>query len=168
MRLRDGLVLIPVEIAVGLHYPLLAAAALLLLSGVGRRGYTLEAVRTTGLPSAALMFLTFFGGAILGPLLLPWLPGRAFALKGATLGLAPRRPRAVRRPVDDAVACRRVGVVHPRRPFVVMNFTGTSTFTSLSGVLREMRVALPAQLAGAALGLGLWVTGLFQTGGVRA
>ena len=34
-----------------------------------------------------------------------------------------------------------------------MNFTGSSTFTSLSGVRREMRIAVPLQIAGAVVGL---------------
>jgi len=49
--------------------------------------------------------------------------------------------------------------------FVIMNFTGASTYTSLSGVLREMHFAVPAQIAGAVIGLGLWLVGLFVTGG---
>jgi hypothetical protein len=49
--------------------------------------------------------------------------------------------------------------------FTLMNFTGATTFTSLSGVLKEMRVAVPAQITGGAIGLGLWLTGLLLGGG---
>ncbi len=52
--------------------------------------------------------------------------------------------------------------------FVVMNFTGASTYTSLSGVLREMRFAMPAQIATAVIGVGLWLTGLFLQGGTTS
>jgi len=45
--------------------------------------------------------------------------------------------------------------------FLAMNFTGASTYTSLSGVRREMRVAVPLQIAGAAVGLMLWLVGCF-------
>ncbi len=45
--------------------------------------------------------------------------------------------------------------------FLAMNFTGASTYTSLSGVRREMRVAVPLQIAGAAVGLGLWLLARF-------
>ena len=45
--------------------------------------------------------------------------------------------------------------------FLGMNFTGASTYTSLSGVLKEMRHAIPEQSAGAILGVGLWITSLF-------
>jgi acetyl-CoA decarbonylase/synthase complex subunit gamma len=45
--------------------------------------------------------------------------------------------------------------------FMSMNFTGASTYTSLSGVRREMAIAVPLQKAGAAVGLGLWLIGRF-------
>ena len=44
--------------------------------------------------------------------------------------------------------------------FLAMNFTGASTYTSLSGVKKEMRRAVPLQIAATALGLGLWVYAL--------
>jgi acetyl-CoA decarbonylase/synthase complex subunit gamma len=37
-----------------------------------------------------------------------------------------------------------------------MNFTGASTYTSLSGVKKEMRVAVPLQIVGALTGVILW------------
>jgi acetyl-CoA decarbonylase/synthase complex subunit gamma len=37
-----------------------------------------------------------------------------------------------------------------------MNFTGASTYTSLSGVKREMRWALPLEIAAGIIGLCLW------------
>jgi hypothetical protein len=49
-----------------------------------------------------------------------------------------------------------------------MGFTGASTYTSLSGVLLEMRFAVVAQITGAGVGLGLWVVGLFVGGGRSA
>ena len=45
--------------------------------------------------------------------------------------------------------------------FYVMNFTGASTYTSLSGVKKEMRVAVPLQIAAAAVGFVLWIVARF-------
>ncbi len=45
--------------------------------------------------------------------------------------------------------------------FIAMNYTGSSTYTSLSGVLKEMRVSLPIQIGAAFIGIVLWITGLF-------
>jgi len=48
--------------------------------------------------------------------------------------------------------------------YLAMNFTGASTFTSLSGVRKEMRFALPLEIGGTAAGLALWITAVL-TGG---
>jgi hypothetical protein len=45
--------------------------------------------------------------------------------------------------------------------FVAMNFTGSSTYTSLSGVRKEMRIAMPIQVVCAAAGVVLWMIGRF-------
>jgi hypothetical protein len=44
--------------------------------------------------------------------------------------------------------------------FTAMNFTGSSTYTSPSGVEWEMRRAIPLQLVAAVTGIGLVVTSL--------
>jgi acetyl-CoA decarbonylase/synthase complex subunit gamma len=43
--------------------------------------------------------------------------------------------------------------------FLAMNFTGSSTFTSLSGVKKEMRVSLPFQIGFVVIGTVLQVIG---------
>jgi len=99
--------------------------------------------------------------------LLPWLPGRAFSVKGAVLGLVIVGALTVVGGLTGSwlhIAAR-VFIVPTIASFIVMNFTGASTYTSLSGVLREMRFAVPAQIAGAVIGFGLWLAGLFITGG---
>ena len=167
----DRLVLIPVELVMGGKYALLAAAALVLLSGLTLHGYSFANVRTTGLMSAALIFVSSFGGAILGPALLPWLPGRAFSIKGAVLGFAMLGALIVSgwtalSPSAPLLRLAPWALMTPAiASFTVMNFTGASTFTSLSGVQREMRFALPAQITGSIIGLGLWVIGLLVPGG---
>ena len=144
-----------------------ALPAFLILGGLGPKGYTLDGVRTAGLAGAAIVLAAFLGGATLGPILLPWLPGRAFSVKGAMLGLAL---------AGGLAACGWIGpgtagswphlaawllLVPSLASFAVMNFTGASTYTSLSGVLREMRFAMPAQVTAALLGFGFWLGGLY-------
>jgi acetyl-CoA decarbonylase/synthase complex subunit gamma len=165
--LRDRAALVPLELVQGGGYALFAAAVLLLFGGLGPHGYSLGNVRSTGLASAGLVVGAIVWSAILGPLLLPWLPGRAFAVKGAVLGLTLIGALAACGWYLPAVAGSRlhtvawVLLVPAIASFVVMNFTGASTYTSLSGVLKEMRIAVPAQMAGAGIGFGLWVAGLF-------
>ena len=172
--LRDRVVLVPVELVMGAKNVLLLAAAILLLSGLGLHGYSLARVRAMGLPGAGLILGSFICAAVLGPTLLPWLPGRAFSIKGAALGLAQAGAWVV---VDRLWLGASLSWLHTAawmlivtalNSFVVMNFTGASTHTSLSGVVREMRFAVPAQIAGAVVGFGLWLTGLFVRAGSGA
>jgi acetyl-CoA decarbonylase/synthase complex subunit gamma len=166
-RLRDRAVLVPVEVVTGAKYPLVAAAALLLVGSIGPHGLSMARAGSLGSAAAALTLLAFLSGAVLGPLLLPWLPGRAFALKGAALGAVVALVLAVLGWPSAAfhaswLATTAWALLIPAlTSFVVMNFTGSSTYTSLSGVLREMRVAVPMQIAAGLIGIGLWVTALY-------
>jgi hypothetical protein len=45
--------------------------------------------------------------------------------------------------------------------FMAMNFTGSTNYTLLSGVRREMRTAVPIQAASGVAGLVLWLAGRF-------
>ncbi len=165
--LRDRAVLIPVELAEGGKVALLVAAAFLLAGGLGMHGYSAAGIRAIGLPSAALLLGAFLAGTILGPILLPWLPGRAFALKGAWLGAALVTLLAVLQAATGGApgspwhTVAWALLIPTVTSFFVMTFTGASTFTSLSGVLREMRFAVPAQIGAGVIGLAFWFVGLF-------
>jgi acetyl-CoA decarbonylase/synthase complex subunit gamma len=43
-----------------------------------------------------------------------------------------------------------------------MNFTGASTYTSLSGVKKEMKWAVPLEIVGGVVGLVLWLGSRFM------
>jgi hypothetical protein len=100
---------------------------------------------------------------VLTPVLLPWLPGRAFALKGGLVGGAFALAGALifgaaLGPLDTAALLLALPAVSS---YCAMNFTGSTTFTSPSGVEKEMRRALPLQglaLVGAAVA---WIAAVF-------
>lgn len=60
--------------------------------------------------------------------------------------------------LDAAAWCLLIPVM---TSFAGMNFTGATTYTSLSGVRREMKIAVPIQVAAAVIGVVLWVSGRF-------
>ena len=166
---RDRAILIPVEITSNAKYPLAAAVGLALVSAVAvaARGSSLPAALSIAAASATLTLVAFLAGVAVGPLLLPWLPGRAFALKGALLGFV---VAAALGALGWPAAAFGHSWLHVTAwalllpaltSFVLMNFTGSSTFTSLSGVLREMRVAVPLQIAAAVIGIGFWLAALY-------
>jgi acetyl-CoA decarbonylase/synthase complex subunit gamma len=158
--LWDRTVLVPMEITMGAKYAIFATICLFLLAGLNPKGYSTSLAVSDGLPSAILLLASFLAAAILGPMLLPWLPGRAFSVKGIWIGLAV----ALGLWFYNFERFDTIGwllIIPAVTSFIVMNFTGASTHTSLSGVRREMRIAVPLQLLCAVAGVGLWLTGRF-------
>jgi hypothetical protein len=154
----DRLVLTPIE-GVNSLKPLAILTALLL------------AVHLTGLIAVSFSGLVPFIGAILigtvlCPALLPWIPGPAFAWKGWLLGVV----WTIAVLYLNSFFYDLRGIFHSLAlllllpaisAFLAMNFTGASTYTSLSGVKKEMRFAVPALIASASAGSGLWAVTLF-------
>ncbi len=165
--LADRLTLVPVEIMLSLKEAIFIAVAFMLLSGLGPDGYTLARLASIGPVSVAVFLVAWLGGSLLVPALLPYLPGRAFALKGLWVGLL--LLLAIGAGVwplpgifaNWATVAGWALLVPTIASFMGMDFTGASTYTSLSGVRREMRIAVPLQLAAAAVGLTLWIVGRF-------
>jgi len=104
---------------------------------------------------------SFVAGTMVFPLLLPFLPFRAFALKGLTLGLAAVPSAGVLAvatlgtPVPLLVAVGMPGIAGV--VWLAMNFTGCTTFTSQTGAALELKLAWKPLLAVAGAGLVLAV-----------
>ncbi len=77
-------------------------------------------------------------GTILFPALLPVLPTRAFAVKGAFLGAAWSLACAIAFGLSPAMIAGSALVATPAVAFLAMNFTGSSTYTSQPGALLEV------------------------------
>jgi hypothetical protein len=155
--LYERLVLVPVEMVLVLKPVSLIGAALYL-----------AALLLYG-DSAALTALgaylgSAFTGVALAPVLLPFLPGRSFAIKGALAGFA-----------FSAGFYALAGGAHWSLPvtlacflalpavssFYTLNFTGCTTYTSRSGVQKEMRLGLPVMGGALLAGLILVLTGSY-------
>lgn len=161
--LRERVVLIPLELCL-LWKPLLALALLFfVISGISPEIYSvnLAVTRGTVLLTATLVAVT--SGAVVTPLLLPWVPFRQFWLKGLVLGALGGALFMVLGPalsgVLEAIAlCFWIGCCSS---YLAMNFTGSTPFTSLSGVEKEMRKGLLFQIVSAAFALLFWLSGPF-------
>ncbi len=138
-NLRDRLVVVPVEVVAG-FLPTLAAVVVL---------YFFFGGWVTALAAVA----TALAGTVLFPLLLPWIPTHNFSTKGFILGGLVALPFAlsvfVRHP--DWALWRQVGqalefllAMPAVTAFLALNFTGSTTYTSRSGVRREMFAYIPA------------------------
>jgi acetyl-CoA decarbonylase/synthase complex subunit gamma len=156
--LYDRLVLAPVEFVMGGKYVLLTMAAIFILSGLNRAGYSSDLAMKNGLRSAANIFIAFVAGSVAGPILLPWLPGRSFSFKGFCVGvIAAPALILLQMTGGRAESLAWVLMIAAVASFATMNFTGASTYTSLSGVRKEMNIAVPLQLIAAVVGLATWL-----------
>ena len=169
----DRLALTPMEIA---HWGkrmflgkqgLIILVILLVISGLDKTGFSIDKVLHLGAYAVIMYLAAFLGGAFFTPLLLPWLPGRAFSIKGAfpgfllALGIGWYR--------WDAFAALGVKMnilawlffVPALSSFIAVTFVGSSTYSSLSGVFKEMGWAIPFQIAITIVGMVLLIAGQF-------
>ena len=102
-------------------------------------------------------------GAVAAPILLPWIPGRAFALKGVLTGVVAGLLVVLVFKSEliwletMALLLTAVGL----SSFLAMNFTGSTPFTSPSGVEKEMRRAIPLQAGAVLVAIVAWVSAAF-------
>jgi hypothetical protein len=160
--LLDRLVLIPVEL-VHVLVPLLLAAAV--LSALG------------GFRAAAAAVSATLAGVVLFPILLPWLPTSDFSSKGFVLGGAVALPfgAAIFGAEAQAAWWLRSGwalmyllPMPAVTAYLALNFTGSTTFTSRSGVRREMSTYIPvmAWMFGIGMALAIILTLSRRLGGL--
>jgi hypothetical protein len=166
--LPNRIAVIPVELVHSAKWAFLFAACSMLLAGLGRDGYSWGRVAEIGTWSALMLLATWLGSMVFVPILLPWLPGRAFSIKGLCLGL-------VMLPIlvgclaglqsakeNWLVLTAWCLIIPTSASFLAMGFTGSTTYTSLSGVRHEARLALPVQLVCIVFGVVIWVAGRFM------
>jgi hypothetical protein len=165
--MAERAVLIPIELIEALKAALIMIPILILISGCrGHEGY-LQNMAHQGVFPAMAILVAVFAGAVLNPLLLPYLPGRAFTTKGFVLGflsaivfLALWGPDVhTGRGILEGSAW--ILVISAIAAFLAMNFTGASTYTSLSGVKKEMKWALPLEIGVGLSGFIVWLVCLF-------
>jgi hypothetical protein len=157
--LGERVEVIGVEVAAVLKWAIPIVLALALLFADGSLLERLGDVVYKGLPVLAGLVT----GTVLVPLLLPWIPGRAFALKGALLGAVVVGITITLIPDAYSAAGRILLFVlgTTAASFFAMQFTGATTFTSPSGVEWEMRRALPFQVGALGLALVIGVVSLY-------
>ncbi len=158
--IHDRFAVIPVELVIWFKHALGLAVLLALLSGITRSGFSFAA-----LPRAfGLVFIGWLCGGALVPILLPWLPGRAFSVKGLWVALV-LWLGLIGTGILDASSAKGIGwglVLIAIVSFMALNFTGASTYTSMSGVKKEMKIAVPIQLLALIAGIICIVLGGLQ------
>jgi acetyl-CoA decarbonylase/synthase complex subunit gamma len=153
----ERLVLIPVELIQATPSAVIIGLCLYLL------GWFMNGPAAGGMAAVAWIGAVATG-VVVGPLLLPWLPGRGFSVKGALAGgawsmlwfiLAGGSGWSATATVAAFLALPAVSA------FYTLNFTGCTPYTSRTGVKREMRRALPAMGGALLVSAMLLVAGRF-------
>lgn len=150
-KLKDRFVLTAIELTNPFKYLVIVTAVLWILSSLGLHLLSW----TAWYPYLGAILI----GGFLVPVLLPWIPGRAFAWKGWLLGMLwagfVNFHQGLLPPAPNTwpLAAVHFLLLPAISAFLAMGFTGSSTYTSLSGVLKEMRYAVPAILASASFGI---------------
>ncbi len=163
----DRAVLIPCDMVLSLKYFVPIAMTMFILSGLGRDVFSFDRMLHYGLFNLIILASAYFTGHILPPVLLPYLPGRAFAAKGAIAGFLVGIVFYIMYILSiiplpgDLTGLAWIMIIISMTSFIALNFTGNSTYTSLSGVKREMKLAVPLQVTGAVIGSGLWIAGIY-------
>ncbi len=172
MRLKtftiwERMELIPMELTGALKPGILVILILFLLAVLGRSKEGWINALNHGLFSVLALLAAILAGAVLTPLLLPWLPGRAFSVKGLSVGAIFAAGGAACfwggwiTAAGGLEILAWVLLIPALSAYLAMNFTGASTYTSLSGVRKEMRWALPLEIGAGVVGIILWLGSQF-------
>lgn len=161
--LTERMILVPVEICLLWKVFLFVTLGILIVSGIGPDIFSFTACMKRGITAVGAIFTGILAGSMLTPILLPWIPGRQFWLKGlltgSVMGLL-----FVLFLSSQTSSIGKISLwlwVVATASYTAMNFTGATPFTSLSGVEKEMRRGLPLQLCGALFAVVLWIVASF-------
>jgi acetyl-CoA decarbonylase/synthase complex subunit gamma len=145
---KDRIKLIPVDVVSSVKYLLYLLIPLYLFFLIND-GFSFYPGLVKSLPAFRNIILGYISGLVVTPILLPYLPGRSFAFKGFVAGLLVAFILFFNQMLGGHI----ISIISwfisipGISSFLAMNFTGSSTYTSLSGVKKEMKIAVPLQIA---------------------
>ena len=161
--LGERAALIPLELCIVWKPLLIASLIFFILSGISPSFFSFSAAlhRSVSLVMATCSAILL--GAAGVPLLLPWIFPRRFWLKGMLLGLLGGGlvlglSGLGNGLVEKSALLLWMGACSS---YLAMNFTGSTPYTSLSGVSQEMTRGLAVQLTASGLSAVLWIVGGF-------
>jgi len=151
--------LIPVELFYAKNYLIFIPAIFFILAGLHTHGFSVDYSWSNGGRAVINLCVAYLSGCVLTPMFLPVIPFKRFSLKGVLIGWL----MAILLLYFNLLGTSIIEIISwflmigGISSFMAMNFTGTSTFTSLSGVQKEMKISLPVQICGTALGFIGWM-----------
>jgi CO dehydrogenase/acetyl-CoA synthase delta subunit len=155
----DRMILTPMELNPAMKKFPWFAGAVLIIFGLQPQGLLFKDALYGGLPFLLLGLLAVFSGAFLTPALLPFVPFRSFALKGLLMGILsmliaiPLLGPVIR---TEYLLVAAAWLFFPAMSsYLALQFTGSTTFTGMTGVKKELKIGLPLYITAAAIALVL-------------
>jgi hypothetical protein len=144
----DRLTLTPMEINPAMKNYILYALIVLIVFGLSPSGILFRDA-SAGVPFLILGLVSVLAGSLVTPILLPFIPFRSFAVKGWLAGM-----------LSVLLSMRLLNLNHLNislevftyiffpvaSSYIALQFTGSTTFTGMSGVKKELKIAVPLYL----------------------
>jgi hypothetical protein len=157
----DRMVLTPMEINPAMKKFPWVAGGILVVFGLQPQGLLFQPAWSHGLPFLVLALIAVLSGAFVTPVLLPFIPFRSFALKGWIVGVLSvfAATRYVELSiVQDAILLSLSYLLFPAlSSYIALQFTGSTTFTGMSGVKQELKIGIPLYIGAASISFILMV-----------
>ena len=168
--LWDRSILMPMELFPALRKFLWVICGTLLVMGMQPNGILYKEASLHSWPIIAFGLLAVITGTVITPVLLPIIPFRSFAAKGALAGVIAMSPVLFYTKQffsgSSILAAAVILFFTAASSYLALNFTGCTPYTSMSGVKKEMRFAVPAYLAACGITTILLIVYKLQEWGV--
>lgn len=161
------LLLTPIEVVHSLKLLFIMLASVLIYNVVDYGGFYLNPLITNSLIGFVPLATAVLTGCLFVPLLLPFIPFRAFAAKGLLAGIV----------LDVILILLKGNIIMLRSNLLLLiayciiipsvtallslNFTGSTTYTSFSGVKKETKLTLPIAKAASVIAVTLAIASKF-------
>jgi len=159
--IRDRLILTPMEINPAMKKFPWVAGGILLVFGLQPQGILFSEAWFNGFPFLVLALLAVIAGTLITPVLLPYVPFRSFAIKGWLVGVlsifAATHYSGLLIGQDTFLLVVAYVLFPALSSYLALQFTGSTTFTGMSGVKKELKIGIPVYIGAASLSLILVV-----------
>lgn len=156
-NLMDRLAVVPVELVQAIKPALILLVIILIFNIIKLHKFSF---------SFLLDYIPFLGAILIGvvivPILLPFIPFRSFSLKGFLLSIIWALAIGLLLNYSYTGLIINILLLTPISSFLSLNFTGATTFTSISGVKKEVKIATPLFIISISAGLILNFLHIFK------
>ncbi|HOD14848.1 MAG TPA: mercury methylation corrinoid protein HgcA [Spirochaetota bacterium] len=165
----ERMVLTPIELNQAIRRFPVAALIILVLFGLQPSGILFKSAWLEGWPFILLCLTSVLAGAFFTPVLLPFIPFRSFAVKGLLAGTAAVIPLVLLTPVGSGsifLNASAITLFPLISSYLALQFTGATTFTTFSGVKKELKLWVPVYITGLAASVILLILYKIQSWGL--